>query len=180
MKTLDLTEDIPTLTWWLTGLSGAGKTTLAHALAAVLRKQGMSVCVLDGDELRQGLSKDLSFSLADREEQSRRVAELARLINLNGISTIVSLVSPSARGRALAREIIGQEKFIETYISTPLHVCQQRDPKGLYAKAKLDPALQMTGIAAPYEAPIAAECVIDTSQTELAVAIQQLTAFLKA
>ncbi len=167
------------MTWWLTGLSGAGKTTLAEALAVVLRTQGYAVCVLDGDELRKGLSADLGFSFADREEQSRRVAELAHLLNSNGILAIVSLVSPSARGRALAREIIGQSNFVESYISTPLHICQERDPKGLYAKAKLDSAMQMTGVTAPYEAPARAECVIDTNLIELAAAIQQLRAFLK-
>lgn len=179
MTTLDSIQNTRSLTWWLTGLSGAGKTTLAEALASHLRSQGFAVCILDGDELRKGLSKDLGFSFADREEQSRRAAELARLLNANGILTIVSLVSPSAQGRAVARQIIGNGNFIESYVSTPLHVCQQRDPKGLYAKAKLDPALQMTGVSAPYEAPVAAECIIDTNQTELATAIRQLTTFLK-
>jgi adenylylsulfate kinase len=179
MTTSDSIQSTQSLTWWLTGLSGAGKTTLADALASHLRSQGFAVCILDGDELRKGLSNDLGFSFTDREEQSRRAAELASLLNSNGIMAIVSLVSPSERGRALAREIIGNSHFIESYISTPLHVCQQRDPKGLYAKAKLDPALQMTGVSAPYEAPVAAECIIDTNQTELAIAIQQLTAFLK-
>ena len=180
MQTLDSRQNTHTLTWWLTGLSGAGKTTLAEALASNLRSQGYPDCILDGDELRKGLSNDLGFSFADIEEQSRRAAELARLLNSNGTMAIVPLVSPSARGRAAARQIIGNRHFIESYISTPLHVCQQRHPKGLYAKAKLDPAIQMTGVSAPYEAPVAAECIIDTSQTELAIAIQQLTAFLKA
>jgi adenylylsulfate kinase len=180
MKILDSLQNTHTLTWWLTGLSGAGKTTLAEALASNLRGQGYAVCILDGDELRKGLSNDLGFSFADREEQSRRAAELARLLNTNGIMAIVSLVSPSARGRAVAREIIGNSHFIESYISTPLHICQQRDPKGLYEKAKRDTPLQLTGVSAPYEAPVSAECVIDTSQTELTTAIQHLISFLKA
>ena len=166
-------------TWWLSGLPGAGKTTLAQNLAQHLRELSIPVCVLDGDEIRQGLSKDLGFSLADREEQGRRTAEMARLLNLNGISAIVALVSPSMRGRALARGIIGHDKFVETYISTPLHICQQRDPKGWYAKAKQNPTLQLTGISAPYEPPTSAECVIDTDQVQIATAISQLAAFLK-
>jgi len=180
MKILDLEKSTPPITWWLTGLSGAGKTTLADALAIHLRSQGYAVCILDGDELRKGLSNDLGFSFADREEQSRRAAELARLLNSNSILTIVSLVSPSAHGRALAREIIGANKFIECYISTPLHICQERDPKGLYAKARLDSAVKMTGVSAPYEIPTEANCVIDTSETEVKTAIEQLSAFLKA
>ncbi|MFZ6800926.1 adenylyl-sulfate kinase [Undibacterium sp. Di24W] len=179
MKTLDSLQNTQSLTWWLTGLSGAGKTTLAEALASNLRSQGYAVCVLDGDELRKGLSNDLGFSFADREEQSRRAAELASLLNANGIMAIVSLVSPSARGRAVAREIVGNDRFIECYISTPLHICQQRDPKGLYAKAKLNCDIQMTGVSAPYEAPTLANCVIDTSETEVTAAIEQLNAFLK-
>lgn len=167
------------LTWWLTGLSGAGKTTLACALAAKLREQGLPICVLDGDELRQGLSKDLGFSIEDREEQGRRVAEMARILNANGIFAIVSLVSPTTKGRRLAKEIIGLNKFIECYISTPLEICKQRDVKGLYAKAKTDPTLQMTGLSAAYEAPNKAECVIDTSQVELSAAVNQLYAFLE-
>lgn len=167
------------LTWWLTGLSGAGKTTLANELAATLRKQGYPVCLLDGDELRTGLSKDLGFSMTEREEQGRRAAEMAKILNANGIFAIISLVSPSASGRKLARKIIGENHFIECYISTPLHICEQRDVKGLYAKAKANPAIQLTGISAPYEAPIEAECTIDTSQIDQVSAVNQLYAFLK-
>lgn len=166
-------------TWWLSGLPGAGKSTLAQALATHLRQQSIPVCVLDGDELRRGLSNDLGFSTADREEQSRRTAEIARLLNHNGICAIIALVSPSANGRARARDIIGSAHFIETYVSTPLHICQQRDPKGWYAKAKSNPTLQLTGISAPYEVPVNPECVIDTHQTRLPDAVDQLVSFLK-
>jgi adenylylsulfate kinase len=101
MRTLDIVQNNHTLTWWLTGLSGAGKTTLAEALAIDLRRRAYVVCILDGEELRKGISNDLGFSFTDREEQSRRAAELARLLNSNGIMNIVSLVSPSSRGRAV-------------------------------------------------------------------------------
>lgn len=161
-------------TWWLSGLPGAGKTTLAQNLATQLRQRGLAVCVLDGDELRQGLSQDLGFSPADRQEQARRVAEMARLLNLNGIYAIVALVSPSLNGRALARQIVGSPFFIECYISTPLEVCEQRDPKGWYARAKQNSHLQFTGISAPYQAPLHAECEIDTSCCTVAEAVAQL------
>jgi adenylylsulfate kinase len=165
-------------TWWLSGLPGAGKTTLAQNLATQLRQRGLAVCVLDGDELRHGLSQDLGFSPADRQEQARRVAEIARMLNLNGIYAIVALVSPSLADRALARQIIGASFFIECYISTPLEVCEQRDPKGWYARAKQNRHLQFTGISAPYQAPIHAECVIDTSCCTVAEAVAQLMSLL--
>ena len=174
--TLAQQEQSP-LTWWLSGLPGAGKTTLAHALASQLRTAGCAVCVLDGDELRQGLSQDLGFSAADRDEQSRRTAEMAKLLNHNGIHAIVALVSPHASGRSIAKSIIGSTRFIETHVATPLHICQQRDPKGWYAKAKENPALQLTGISAPYEAPEAPDCTIDTSQLSLAASVELLMIF---
>jgi adenylylsulfate kinase len=139
-------------TWWLTGLSGAGKTTLAKALAASLQKQGCAVCVLDGDEIRQGLSKDLGFSIEDREEQGRRVAEMAKLLNQNGIHAIVALISPTKLGRTIARTILGPA-MKEVYVATPLKICKQRDAKGLYAKAELNNTVEMTGIQVNYEIP---------------------------
>lgn len=179
IKTLSNIDEGAAKTWWLSGLPGAGKTTLALALAERLRALAMPVCVLDGDELRKGLSRDLGFSPANREEQGRRTAEMARLLNSNGIHAIVALVSPTINGRALARDIIGTRHFIETHVATPLHICQQRDPKGWYARAKNDPALQLTGISAPYEAPVSPDCVIDTSQTAVTDAIKQLSSYAK-
>lgn len=179
IKTISNKSTVKAKTWWLSGLPGAGKTTLAQGLAHRLRSYALPVCVLDGDELRKGLSRDLGFSPADREEQCRRTAEMAKLLNNNDIHAIVALVSPTISGRTLAREIIGTHRFIETYVATPLYICQQRDPKGWYARAKDDPALQLTGVSAPYEAPVSPNCVIDTDQTALPDAISQLFSFAK-
>jgi adenylylsulfate kinase len=162
------------LTWWFSGLPGAGKTTLAQALAQALRGQGQAVCVLDGDALRQGLSSDLGFSERDRHEQSRRTAEIAHLLNASQINAIVALVSPTRQSRQAAREIVGQGRFIEVFVSTPLAVCQQRDPKGLYKRAASHEALGLTGVQSPYETPNAAEFTIDTSQTSVAQAMALL------
>lgn len=158
-------------TWWLTGLPCAGKSTLANALAAALRSRGRPVCILDGDELREGVSQDLGFSPDDREEQARRTAEMAKLINRNGIDTIVALVSPTHSGRAQARRIIGADHFSEIYLATPLVVCRQRDSKGWYARAAQDATLSLTGFSAPYEVPIKPDLVIDSSRIPLEQAV---------
>jgi adenylyl-sulfate kinase len=163
------------MTWWFTGLPGAGKTTLAQAWAEQLRLQQRQVVVLDGDELRRGLTRDLGFSEADRNENMRRVAEVASLLNDAGIEALVALVSPTLQGRATARHIIGPERFIEVFVATPLAVCQQRDPKGLYLRAANSEQFGLTGVQSPYEVPVHAEQVIDTSKTRLADALQQLT-----
>lgn len=162
------------LTWWFTGLPGAGKTTLAQAWAQQLRLQKYSVVVLDGDELRQGLTRDLGFSDADRLENMRRVAEVAKLFNQAGTHALVALVSPTIRGRNTARDIIGPGRFIEVFVSTPLAVCQQRDPKGLYARAAAQEQFGLTGVQSPYEIPDNADLVIDTSQTSVADALLRL------
>lgn len=161
-------------TWWLTGLPGAGKTTLAQALAQALRERGEPVCVVDGDELRTGLSQDLGFDDASRAENVRRAAHLANLLNSNAIHAVVALVSPSAHAREAAYDTIGRSRCKEIHVSTPLAVCEQRDPKGLYARARANQLSQMTGIQADYERPLTPALCIDTSQTPLQVAVQHL------
>lgn len=165
----------PTSTWWFTGLPGAGKTTLAQAWAAHLQQQQCSVVVLDGDELRKGLTRDLGFSDADRAENMRRVAEVAKLFNLAGTHALVALVSPTVQGRCAARQIIGPEHFIEVFVSTPLAICQQRDPKGLYARAASQEQFGLTGVQSPYEQPDNPNLSIDTSQTSIDEALAMLS-----
>ncbi len=151
--------------FWLTGISGAGKTTLARAFAAALKQQGRAVAVLDGDELRQGLSTDLGLSREDRAEHLRRTAEVAKLMVDAGVITAVSLISPFARDRAHARAIIGHDRFVEVHIDTPLAVAQARDPKGLYARAAQGAIVGMTGVDAPYEAPAQPDVRLLTEQS---------------
>lgn len=151
-------------TVWLTGLPGAGKTTLARALKQILDRRRISACIIDGDQLRQGLSRDLGYTTSDRMENVRRAAELARLINLSGVTAIVSLISPLVAQRRRAREIIGADNMIEVHVHAPLAVCQSRDPKGLYRQAKLGKLAGMTGVDDAYEPPPDPALMLDTSQ----------------
>lgn len=167
-------------TYWFTGLSGAGKSTLAQALAKHLRTLGQAVCVLDGDDLRTELCKDLGFSDADRAENMRRAAAMTQLLNHQDITCIVALISPLAAGRAAAKALIGGERFVEVHIDTPLSVCQQRDPKGLYARARSNPAIAMSGIGSRYEAPESPDLRIDTSQLSLQKAVARISSFQRS
>lgn len=161
-------------TWWLTGLPGAGKTTLAQALANALRSRGEPACVIDGDKLRTGLCNDLGFDGASRAENVRRAAHMARLLNDNAIHAVVAMVSPANDARAAAYATIGLERCKEVFVSTPLEVCEKRDPKGLYARARTNQLAQMTGIQAAYEKPLAPLLCIDTSVTEWTLAVAQM------
>lgn len=163
-------------TWWLTGLPGAGKTTLANALGEHLRSRHAPVCILDGDQLRDHLSHGLGFSQADRAENIRRAACVARLLNDQSINAIVALISPFRACREHAKTIVGVNRFIEVHVSTPLDVCSARDPKGLYAKARADSSLRLTGYSDPYEPPTHPHVTIDTSITGLDEAIRLLAA----
>ncbi len=145
---------------WLTGLPSAGKTTIARELVPLLKSRGWNVELLDGDEIRRGLSSDLGFGRVAREAHAGRVTFVAKVLARNGIIPIVALISPYRTSRARAREEIG--RFVEVYISTPLEVCEQRDVKGLYKKAREGTIKEMTGIDDPYEAPEKPEITVDT------------------
>jgi bifunctional enzyme CysN/CysC len=140
-------------TIWLTGLSGAGKTTLARALEKRLAACGHAVCVLDGDDIRKGLNKDLGFSREDRRENIRRVAEVARILNDAGVMVIASFISPYREDRAAARLVIGPGRYIETFVDAPLAICERRDSRGVYRKARAGEIPEFTGVSSPYEPP---------------------------
>ncbi len=159
---------------WLTGLSGAGKSTIANALEAELVARGRHTYLLDGDNVRLGLCKDLGFTDSDREENIRRVAEVARLFVDAGLIVITAFISPFRRDRELARAIIGQDAFVEVFIDTPLTECERRDPKGLYGKARAGLIKDFTGIDSVYEAPTTANIRIDTLECSLSVAVQRI------
>jgi adenylyl-sulfate kinase len=149
-------------TVWLTGLSGSGKSTVASALAALLTERGVLSYTLDGDNLRHGLNGDLGFTTQDRNENVRRVGEVARLFADGGVIALVPLISPYRAGRDHARalhETAGLE-FVEVFVDTPIEVCEQRDPKGLYAKARAGEITGFTGIDDPYEEPLAPDLVL--------------------
>lgn len=145
---------------WLTGLSGSGKSTLANAMEQILHRQGIRTYLLDGDNIRHGLNKDLGFSDDDRVENIRRIAEVAKLMMDAGLFVMTAFISPFRRERQMARDLVGQENFIEVYVNTPLEVCEERDVKGLYKKARTGQIPNMTGINSPYEPPISPEITV--------------------
>lgn len=166
------------LTVWITGLSGAGKSTLAFALERYLIEHGQACYVLDGDNVRHGLNKDLGFSHESRTENIRRVAEVAHLMNDAGLIVIAAFISPYREDREMARRIIGEEKFVEIYLCTPLTVCVERDPKGMYKKARAGEIAVFTGVSAPYEAPVSAALSLDTSSMDVAACIGRIAEVL--
>lgn len=167
------------LTIWLTGLSAAGKSTLAFALERLLIEAGHPCYVLDGDNVRHGLNSNLGFSAEDRSENIRRVAEVAKLMNDAGLIVITAFISPFRDDRAKARAIIGDGVFQEVYVSADLAACEERDPKGLYKKARAGQLHEFTGISSPYEAPDAPELTIDTSQLSKTQALSSLVDFIQ-
>ncbi len=152
-------------TVWFTGLSGAGKSTVAETLKVLLDKTGVGTVILDSDDVRQGLSSDLSFSEIDRRENIRRVGEVALLLSQAGHLCLVPVISPYSDGRGAVRsrhESVGVP-FVEVYVATPLDVCEERDPKGLYARARRGEVEEFTGITSPYEVPERPDLVLETS-----------------
>lgn len=165
---------------WMTGLPASGKSTLSKLLEKELRvRHGRRVEVLDGDEVRKGLSRDLGLSKDDREEHARRVSYVAKVLARNGVVAIVALISPYRRSRAEAEETIGAERFVEVYVRAPLTLCEQRDPKGLYAKARRGEIGNMTGIQDPYEEPTEPDLVIDTSEGAPEECVEKLVSGLR-
>ena len=146
---------------WFTGLSGSGKSTIADALERKLHAMGKHTYTLDGDNVRHGLNRDLGFTDADRVENIRRVAETAKLFVDSGMIVLVSFISPFRSERRLARELMEEGEFLEIFVDTPLEVCEQRDVKGLYAKARRGELPNFTGIDSPYEPPETAEVIVD-------------------
>jgi bifunctional enzyme CysN/CysC len=147
---------------WFTGLSGAGKTTIANLVEKLLHENGKHTCLLDGDDVRHGLSSDLGFTDADRVENIRRVTEVAKLMVDAGLIVLVSLISPFRLERRMAREMMAKDEFIEVFVDTPIEECARRDPKGLYKRAMSGEIRNFTGVSSPYEAPERPELHIRT------------------
>lgn len=167
------------LTVWLTGLSAAGKSTIAGITEQLLLDAGHAAYVLDGDNVRHGLNQDLGFSAHDRHENIRRIAEVAHLMNDAGLIVLTAFISPYRADRQRARDIIGSERFFEVYVATPLTVCEARDPKGLYRKARAGEIADFTGISAPYEPPEHPELILTPQSDSAETAAQQLFAALQ-
>jgi bifunctional enzyme CysN/CysC len=165
---------------WFTGLSGSGKSTIANALEKELHAQGKRTYILDGDNVRQGLNRDLGFTDADRVENIRRVAEVAKLMMDAGLIVLTAFISPFRQEREMARELIGADNFVEVFVDTPLDVCEQRDPKGLYKKARSGLLPNMSGISSPYEAPLAPDLHIGAATESLQESIVRLGALLQS
>lgn len=163
---------------WFTGLSASGKSTIAGALEQILTLQNYHTYLLDGDNVRHGLCKDLGFSDQDRQENIRRVGEVAKLMTDAGLITLAAFISPFRADRRIVREILPEGRFIEVFVDAPLAVCRERDPKGLYAKAERGEIRQFTGIDSPYEPPERPEVHIHADEQSVAEAVNQLLAYL--
>lgn len=164
---------------WFTGLSGSGKSTIANAVEQELFKLGLRTYSLDGDNIRSGINKTLGFSLEDRKENLRRIAEIAKLFVDAGIITIAAFVSPLQSDRNLVEEIIGKNDFVEIFVDTSIEECERRDVKGLYKKARAGEIKNFTGIDAPFEAPLNPQIHIKTESTSVGEAVKTIVTFVK-
>ncbi len=164
---------------WFTGLSGSGKSTLALAVEQVLYKKDCRTIVLDGDNIRHGLNKNLGFSPEDREENIRRIGEVAKLFTQAGVIALTAFISPYRADRDKVRALLKDGEFVEIYLKCAIEVCESRDVKGLYKKARAGEIKEFTGISAPYEEPLQAELVIDTGLETLEDSVQKVLAHLQ-
>jgi adenylylsulfate kinase len=165
---------------WFTGLSGSGKSTIANAVSKKLFDLGIQNYVLDGDNIRHGLNKDLGFSAADRTENIRRIGEVAKLFVDSGQFVLTAFISPFAQDRKLVRHLVEKDEFIEIYVKCPLEECERRDPKGLYKKARNGEIRDFTGIDSPYEAPVSPELTLETDRYTIDECANQVLAYLRA
>ena len=163
---------------WFTGLSGSGKSTLANLIEVELHKKGLSTYILDGDNIRRGINKNLSFTSKDRSENIRRVGEISNLMIDAGVITLAAFISPYIKDRQNVMQIVGHENFIEIYVNTSIKECERRDVKGLYEKARKGEIKDMTGISAPYEAPVNPDLEIVTDGQSIEQSVNQLLEFL--
>jgi len=163
---------------WMTGLSACGKSTVATELQKLLFERGCNVYILDGDNIRHGLNGDLGFSPADREENIRRIGQVAKLFAESGAIAITSFISPYRKDRDINRALVPESEFIEIFVKASLAVCEERDPKGLYKKARAGIIPEFTGISAPYEEPLNPELVIETDKLSVAESAQAIINYL--
>lgn len=164
---------------WFTGLPSSGKSTISNMLEYELNKSGMRTYLLDGDNIRKGLNSDLEFSPKSRKENIRRIAELSKLFIDAGIIVIAASISPYKADRELARKLMENDEFIEIYLKCPLYVCEKRDPKGLYRKARAGRLPEFTGITAPYEEPNNSEIIIESDKVTVGQAVQKIIDYLR-
>ena len=163
---------------WFTGLSGSGKSTLANLVEIELYKKGLSTYILDGDNVRQGINKDLSFAPKHRSENIRRIAEISNLMLDAGVITLAAFVSPYKKDREVVKQIVGPDKFIEIYVNTSLEACESRDVKGLYKKARAGEIKNMTGISAPYQVPTHPDLEVVTDEKTIQESVAIIMQFL--
>jgi adenylylsulfate kinase len=164
---------------WFTGLSGSGKSTLATEVEKELHQRGVRTYVLDGDNIRHGLNRDLGFGKDDRKENIRRIGEVAKLFVDAGIVTLTAFISPYREDRDMVRALFGQGEFIEIYVKCSLEECERRDPKGLYKKARRGEIRDFTGISSPYEEPVSPELVVETDRESVEVSVCKVMDYLR-